>query len=170
MFISILLRETDGNKKWGEGSLYTHTTSGSTTRKNTHFHPNPPKCGVQGQLRIDGTIIKTLLAQLHGQCTTRWKEKRTSQGAKPWASAASPVEGKWENFGSAGRWLAKIRVTVAGLSRSQTTGWRESRCQFNPCCLPFSPRSSGLRLRAGLVLLFILEGRGVKCLFYPSYI
>lgn len=60
----------------GKGSLYTHTTLGPTTRNNTHFHSSRQLlCGVQGQLRIDGTRIKTLLAQEHGQYTKRWRRE-----------------------------------------------------------------------------------------------
>lgn len=78
--------------------------------------------------------------------------ERMSQGARPWASAVSPVEGEWENFGSAGRWLSKIRVTLGGLSRSQAVGLGKSRCLSSPCWILLLPRP----------LLFILEGRGIS--------
>lgn len=61
--------------------------------------------------------------------------------------------------------MAKIRVTLAGLCRSQTVGRRESRVYpvHAVLCLLQDLFSSGLRsLRAGLLLLFILEGRGIS--------
>lgn len=91
--------------------------------------------------------------------------ERTSQGARPWASAASPVEEEWENFGSAGRQLAKIKRSLSGtpqITKLRAEGSpdicpvRAALCFLQDLC------SSGLALRALLVLLFTLEGRGVS--------
>lgn len=51
-------------------------------------------------------------------------------GSKAWPSAASPEEGERENFGSEGRRLAKIRITLAGLSRSKL--WAERSQDIYP--------------------------------------
>ena len=93
----------------GRGPLYTHTTSGSTTRNNTHFHPSPQLLhGVQGQLRIDGTRIKILLAQYNGQCPKRWRrEFLREQGPGPQLlpqrrgneKTLAQQEGDWQKSG-----------------------------------------------------------------------
>lgn len=128
-------------------------------------------CGVQGQLRTDGTRIKTLLAQQYGQCTKRWRVKKFSQGARPWASAACPVEGERENFGSAGRWLAKLRNSGLLQLDSPDTNYGPKAVKMSIQSRPFlflqDLFSSSLRLlKAGLVLLFSLEGRGISA--YPT--
>lgn len=65
-FISILLREWEGWKTQNEGrGLFIHTWHQDQLQGTIPISIPPPQllCGAQAQLRIDGTRIKTLLAQ-----------------------------------------------------------------------------------------------------------
>lgn len=138
------VRGTRTHKMRG-GSLYSHTTSGPTTRLTIPISTPPPTpSGVQGPLKLDVSKVRHYW---HSTMANAPKdgEDNFSGSTSPGASAASPKEGMrklWLSRKAVGKNQGYPSWTLQG----RNCGLKESRRLSSPCCSLLPPRPLLLRL------------------------
>lgn len=137
----------------GGVSLFTHDIRTNYTAQYP-FPPLPPT-PTWGQGPSEIRWYKKLRHYWHSTMANALKDGEDNfSGSIAWGLSCFPKGKRMRKLWLSRRRLAKIRVTLAGLCRAETAGWRESRRLSSPCCSLLPPRPLLLRLELGELAWF----------------